>query len=300
MKYIAACYFPQTPVGITKIKKKYEGDLTGVAANSADGFVFFVNQPLTVGQRRDLLVLGNPKVDQIFHLERMRSELDGPRGYGLRLEYLRIPMSPEEQVSYFNTLQQDTLHRLLKNEADGPAAQDAMPSAVSRLDGPLLRMLHEAMFSFGNTPTRRSPGSIESPVKGIGGRLRATGMHLATATGEIVYVPPPPEQVSDALKELFEWWQTAYTQALTVDSEQRLLILARLHHGIMSIMPFIDGNGRLARLITHFAARELLGQGVAIDLTSDKLAYYTAVNAADKGDLSELIDLIRAALISPR
>jgi hypothetical protein len=37
-------------------------------------------------------------------------------GYGLRLEFLRIPMSPEEQVAFFNTDQQERIQRLLRNE----------------------------------------------------------------------------------------------------------------------------------------------------------------------------------------
>lgn len=299
-KYVAACYFPSTPVSIVKITKKYEEDLKGVASNEADGFVFFVNQRLTVGQRRDLLALGSPPTDQIFHLERMRNELDSPRGYGLRLEYLQIPMSPEEQVSYFNTLQQDTLQRLLRNEAEDPTFQDAIPSAISRLDVSLLQMLHEVMFSFAEPATTSFPGVNETPTKGIGGRLRATGLHVASLKGEIVYVPPPPELVPKALAEHFAWWRAAYAEALTTDHEERMLTLARLHHGIVSIMPFMDGNGRLARLVTHYAARELLGQGLAVDLTSDRLVYYRAVSAADGGELSELVELIRAALVSPR
>jgi Fic family protein len=62
----------------------------------------------------------------------------------------------------------------------------------------------------------------------------------------------------------------------------------------------MDGNGRLARLVTHYAARELLERGVAVDLTSDRKAYYRALRMADSGDLSELVELIRAALVSPR
>lgn len=65
-------------------------------------------------------------------------------------------------------------------------------------------------------------------------------------------------------------------------------------------MPFMDGNGRLARFVTHLAARQLLGRGVAVDLTSDRPAYYGALRKTDGGELSMLTDLIRAALTSPR
>jgi len=298
-KHVAACYFPTTPAGITKITNKYRGDLEGVGANDAHGFVFFVNQPLTVGQRRDLLALGNPKLDQIYHLERMRAELDGPRGYGLRLEHLGIPMSPEEQVAYFNTLQQDTLRRLIRNEAEADALREIRPSAISRLDTSLLRMLHEVMFRLAEPEVVTAVGAAGRPIEDYSNLLRATGFHVASARGEVTYVPPPPELVASALAEHFAWWRAAYADALADDFEERMRILARLHHGIVSIMPFMDGNGRLARLVTHYAARELLGQGVAVDLTNDRLVYYHALRTADGGDLSELVELIRAALVSP-
>ncbi|MEV4038629.1 hypothetical protein [Streptomyces umbrinus] len=75
-----------------------------------------MNQHLSVGERAELLTLGGP-YDEIFNVERIRAALDAPPGgYGLRLEFLRIPMSPEEQVAFFNTDQQDRIQRLLRNE----------------------------------------------------------------------------------------------------------------------------------------------------------------------------------------
>jgi len=279
-KYIAACYFPTTPVTFTDITRKYRSDYAGVAANGADGFVFFVNQMLTVGERAKLLALGNHTADEIFHLERIRGELDGPRGYGLRLEYLQIPMTPEEQVSYLNTLEQDTVQRLIKNEAE----PDWNIPAIARLDVSLLQMLHEIML-----------GPISH-----GGLIRAVMVHVADGKGGVVYTPPPPDLIRGQLQGHCAWWRGAYADTLTAGHEERLQVLARLHYGIVSVMPFTDGNGRLARLVTHLAARELLGRGVAVDLTTDRTAYYQALHNGDGGNLVELTELIRASLISPR
>jgi Fic/DOC family len=294
-KYVAACYFPTTPVTFPKIKNKYQADLAGVAANDADGFVFFVNQMLTVGQRKNLLALGNPVSDEIFHLERISGELDSPRGYGLRLEHLQIPMSPEEQVSYFNTLEQDTLQRLIRNEPPSEVFRGRRVPAIARLDTSLLQMLHEVMFRLAEPQVA---GSLSGTRKqeGYSSLLRAVTVYAASGDGGIAYMPPPPELVPSRLEDHCAWWQEAYADALTADREERMRILARLHYGIVSIMPFTDGNGRLARLVTHYAARELLGHGIAADLTTDRSAYYQALRTADGGDLSELVELIRAAL----
>ena len=279
-KYVAACYFPTTAVTFSQIEKKYTSDYVGVAGSGADGFVFFVNQMLTVGERTRLQAIGNREVDEIYHLERIRGELDGPRGYGLRLEYLQIPMSPEEQVSWLNTLQQDTVQRLIKNEAE----PDWDVPAIARLDVSLLQMLHEVVL-----------GAM--PHSGL---LRAVVVQVADGKGGVSYTPPPPDLIRGQLQDHCAWWRGAYASALTISHEERLRVLARLHHGIVSVMPFTDGNGRLARLATHFAARELLGRGVAVDLTTDRLAYYEALRKGDSGDLSELTELIRSSLISPR
>jgi fido (protein-threonine AMPylation protein) len=52
--------------------------------------------------------------------------------------------------------------------------------------------------------------------------------------------------------------------------EERLQILARLHHGIVSLHPFLDYDGRMAQLLTDQAAPKLLGERIAVDLTTDR------------------------------
>ena len=53
-KYVAAATFPPTPQSFAQIKKKFSDDLAGVAANNANGIVFFVNQPITPAERQSL------------------------------------------------------------------------------------------------------------------------------------------------------------------------------------------------------------------------------------------------------
>ena len=79
---------------------KFSHDLEGVGRNGATGFAFFVNQPLTVGERDQLLGHTGGIETEIYHLERMRSLLDAPKGCGIRLEYLRLPMTEEEQWAF--------------------------------------------------------------------------------------------------------------------------------------------------------------------------------------------------------
>jgi len=101
-EWIVAVYFPRGQKGFGEIKKKYEDDLEKAKTKQVSGFIFFTNQELALSQRGELEDLTKPLSSDIYHLERIASTLDAPRGYGLRLEFLSIEMTKEEQISFFN------------------------------------------------------------------------------------------------------------------------------------------------------------------------------------------------------
>lgn len=280
---------PQAPLGSPDGKKDVV--VRRVEANNADGFIFLVNQHLSVGERAELLALGGP-YDEVFNVERIRAALDDPRGYRLRLEFLRIPMSPEEQVAFFNTGQQDRIQRLLRNELQDEEIATRLPT-VARLDSSLLRLLHAAMFE--NLPSSGGSSPIVGP-RVRGGRVRATQTYVVDSDGEFLHAGAPPEQIEEAPASLFDRWRHAYTEAVGADREVVLRTPAGFHHEFVSIMPFPDGNGRLARIILDQAAFELCRRGVATDLTADRPAYFTALRAANTSDLNPLVERLRAAL----
>lgn len=114
--WVAAAYFPTTVPTFSDIRHKFEHDVGGVAANCAGGFCFFLNQRVTVGERAALIAL-NPKVrTEIYHLERLVSLLDAPKGCGIRLEYLRIAMTEAEQWAFWSAMNADIVRRLVDNE----------------------------------------------------------------------------------------------------------------------------------------------------------------------------------------
>lgn len=101
IQWIAGCYFPRGQISFKNIKEKFIKDLKGVDPEVISGFVFITNQELRLGERKVLIELGRPCKVDILHLERLTHILNTPKNYGLRLEYLDIELTKEEQVSFF-------------------------------------------------------------------------------------------------------------------------------------------------------------------------------------------------------
>ena len=77
------------------------------------------------------------------------------------------------------------------------------------------------------------------------GRFRTTQNWIGpegTPVEKAIFVPPPPEALSDALDD----WDKYIHE---VDSTPPLLRCALIHYQFETIHPFIDGNGRLGRLL---------------------------------------------------
>ena len=68
-----------------------------------------------------------------------------------------------------------------------------------------------------------------------------------------------------------------------------------IHHELVRIHPFYDGNGRVARLLTNFY---LMTEGYPIIIVKkeDRQKYYQALRKADHGDLSEFTLFIMQAV----
>lgn len=100
-RWIGAVYFPRGQQSFSDIKSKFTHDLSGTDANNANGLAFVTNQEIRLSERKILTEIA-PKIDvQIYHLERIASLLNTPSCYGIRMEFLDIEMSKEEQLSFF-------------------------------------------------------------------------------------------------------------------------------------------------------------------------------------------------------
>jgi len=60
--------------------------------------------------------------------------------------------------------------------------------------------------------------------------------------GRVIYKPPPPEAASILTNQLIDWINSAEAQ-----EEHPVVVAAIAHHRLVSIHPFMDGNGRISR-----------------------------------------------------
>ncbi|OME51801.1 hypothetical protein BSK59_19975 [Paenibacillus odorifer] len=88
------------------IKAKFEFDLRN--ALSADVtpkvFIFFTNINFTIGEKNTLIEKAKEAgilFCELLDRERLRISLDSPDGFSIRFQYLNIPLSEEEQASFF-------------------------------------------------------------------------------------------------------------------------------------------------------------------------------------------------------
>jgi fido (protein-threonine AMPylation protein) len=320
--WIAAAYFPPTHPTFSEIRTKFDHDFAGVAANGVQAFAFVVNQPLSIAEREKLQSRTGGVPVEIYHLERIRALLDAPKGCGIRLEYLRIPMTESEQWSFWSTMNYDVVRKLSENEVRHDAQMKSVQDTLNKILAQTTAIemnLHENPSSLQQT----SPPveSVEMPTasfsaatvcwlhrllteelalpEAVRGRFRGVQVWIGSADSSretARYVPPPPEAVPRLVDEWLQWWHEQHRALRGQPKEDVVAGLAKLHHRFLTIHPFMDANGRVARSIADQAARELLNQRIGGEFIEDAQAYYAALAAADKGDLKPLQDRIKAAL----
>lgn len=117
----------------------------------------------------------------------------------------------------------------------------AMNHGLARLRGDfplslrLIREIHGELLAKGRGSDKQ-PGEFRTTQNWVGG----------TRPGNALYVPPPPQEVMPCLDQL-----ERFLHAETPEIPQ-LVKAALVHVQFESIHPFLDGNGRLGRLLITF------------------------------------------------
>ena len=129
-----------------------------------------------------------------------------------------IPLDDVQEVSNYVAAMQHGLKRL---------REDGFPLSLR-----LLREMHEVLLTKGRG-SDKTPGEFRRSQNWVGG----------TRPGNARFVPPPPDRMIDCLSDL---------ELFLHDQPQRtpaLMKAALAHVQFETIHPFLDGNGRLGRLL---------------------------------------------------
>ncbi len=120
----------------------------------------------------------------------------------------------------------------------------------------------------------------------IAGRFRQTGEFVRVAN----HIAPGPDQIETLLEEAL----ADYHASLGDNIARRI---ARLHLQFENIHPFIDGNGRIGRVINNYL---LIREGfVPINIKFiDRASYYQAFKEYDKTEDSSIMEEIVAKAIT--
>jgi Fic family protein len=111
-----------------------------------------------------------------------------------------------------------------------------------------------------------------------------------SATGEVTFRPPPAMEVQFLMREFIYW-----INKITKDEMHPVLKAGVVHHELVRIHPFIDGNGRVARvlatlilLLGGYDIRRFFSLEEYYD--KDAIAYYQNLQKASAGDLSSWLE----------
>jgi Fic family protein len=137
------------------------------------------------------------------------------------------------------------------------------------LSNRLIREMHEVLLA-SRRSSEKSPGTFRRTQNWIGG----------TRPGNAHFVPPPPEQVEDCMMALERFLHNKANPYPT------LIKAALAHVQFETIYPFLDGNGRVGRLLIAFILHH---DGVL----SQPLLYLSLYFKQHRAEYYRLLDLIR-------
>lgn len=138
-----------------------------------------------------------------------------------------VPLNDVQEVSNYVAAMNHGLNRL----------KDGFPMSMR-----LIKEIHEVLMTGARGGTK-APGEFRRTQNWVGG----------TRPGNARYVPPPPDRVIECMSDLEKYLH---------DGNDKLPVLIRaalVHHQFETIHPFLDGNGRLGRLLITLL---LCSQGV--------------------------------------
>jgi len=109
------------------------------------------------------------------------------------------------------------------------------------------------------------------------------------------FKPTGPESVLSEMQAFGEWLQEASVPAKTFSPDEAILAASAAHTWFVTVHPFIDGNGRVARLLMNLMLMRF-GFPIAVISRDDRLRYYDALEISQSSDLTPFVALVSECL----
>lgn len=252
-------------------KKDFSSSAAGRVIRTKQGFYAFVPAPLppALNWETDLISVLSTAGHELALLSAIGDHFPAP--------HIMVKSFVQQEAVLSSRIEgtRTTLAELMTYAAaqfDSPDAHEvqnyvhALDYGLKRLDTlpislRLVRELHEKLME----DTRGSewtPGKFRKTQNWIG----AAGSTLETAA----YVPPPVDEMNECLSQMENFIHT--TSDLPA-----LIRLGMIHYQFESIHPFLDGNGRVGRLLIPLLMREW-------NLLSQPLLYLSAYFEANRSE----------------
>lgn len=126
---------------------------------------------------------------------------------------------------------------------------------------------------------------IQETDKEWAGRYRNANVIIGGAK----HTPPDALQVPQKMRDLIGWLNSQKNKINIIE------LAALLHHKLVHIHPFFDGNGRTSRLAMNLLLMQN-GYPLVVILKNDRKKYYDVLSNADGGKYEPLIRFIAQAV----
>jgi fido (protein-threonine AMPylation protein) len=159
-------------------------------------------------------------------------------------------------------------------------ASDLLPKN-GMLDERSLKELHRLLLS----QELDYAGEFRDVAVRVGGEAFESGSAV---------VAPEPAELQKVLGDVLKDWNGAVTAEGSLSRDEWLDRIARFHAGLISIHPFFDGNGVVARILLALQTEKHLG--LRLVLPRRDPTYFASIRKASEGDPFELFSYLKSRI----